>query len=204
MYLIRSYEDFLDYMRFSGKNASCIIPVVLIRPGTVMRMNERNGMDDFFDYFDARTGDITFFLPGYSYTPGTKLSHLFDKIVSGQRRRPAFSIQRLGEVEASNQDFVSFINTLENRCPSYRYYGNTELLLFRYIPGSGYERGEFDFRGLRRYNLTEVYRRRGRPGLMRFLETLLHDYRDFSEDFSFSEAADLLYNDIVQETNYGE
>ncbi len=39
---------------------------------------------------------------------------------------------------------------------------------------------------------------------MRFLETLLHDYRDFSEDFSFSEAAGLLYNDIVQETNYGE
>lgn len=201
---IRSYEDFLDYMRYSGKNTECIVPVVLIRPGTVMRMNERRNMDDFFDYFDERSGNVTFFLPGYSYTPGTGIAQFIRKITRGSGLKSIFKIRRLGDIDASNHDFVKFINTLETQNPRFHYQGNTELLLLRYIPGDDYEQGLFDFRHLHRYDLTMIMRRQGRSGLMRFLEYLLREYRRFPGGIGVIDSADLYYNSMFKENNHGE
>lgn len=195
---IRSYENFLDYMRYSGENTECIVPVVLIRPGTVMRLNERRDMDDFFDYFDERTGDVTFFLPGYSYTPGTRISQLIRKITRGSGPKSIFKIQRLGDIDASNHDFVEFISTLESQNPRFHYQGNTELLLLRYIPGADYGRGSFDFYHLHRYDLTMILMRQGRSGLMRFLESVLRDYRRCSGGMDVMDSADLYYNDMLR------
>ena len=120
------------------------------------------------------------------------------KIISGSGAKAIFKIRRLGDIDASNHDFVEFINTVETQNPRFHYQGNTELLLLQYIPGDDYEQGSFDFRHLRRYNLTLILGRQGRNGLMQFLEYILREYRRFSGGMDVIDAADLYYNDMIR------
>ena len=122
----------------------------------------------------------------------------------GPGPKSLFRIRRLGDIDASNHDFVEFINTLESQNPRFHYQGNTELLLLRYIPRGDYERGSFDFYHLRRYDLTLILMRLGRHGLMRFLESVLRDYRKLPGGMGVIDSADLYYNDMLRGDNNGK
>lgn len=64
------HEDLIDLWDTFGTGEGelpRIIPVLLIKPGTIQRLNRRGLISNLFDYFDRRTGDIGFYVPGYTY-----------------------------------------------------------------------------------------------------------------------------------------
>lgn len=74
----RTYEEFLEIMHyFSHNDTSQLIPVVIIKPSTISHLNQTGDLSRLFDYFDYRSDDIQFFLPGYCHSPILGLSILF-------------------------------------------------------------------------------------------------------------------------------
>lgn len=70
---IVSYKDFLDYNKWMKTTLNSYVPVVLMRPVSVLMMNENHYLDYIFDYYDHRTGEIQFFFPGYMQNPSKGL-----------------------------------------------------------------------------------------------------------------------------------
>lgn len=156
-----SYRDFMQYMARSSNNHSQLLPVVLIKPSTLLYLNREYRLDHLFDYFDRRTGnEVQFFLPGYSHYPSTSFlqsSSILPEIKPYNQNAVALNLTRLKKVYYSDNDFLNFVEILEQNAQNFRYYGNTELLFIKYIPGRDSALGRFDFSNIHRYNLSQIY-----------------------------------------------
>ncbi len=180
-----SYNDFLNFMRCSLNNQNKLIPVILIKPSTVLYLNSEYHLDHIFDYFDRRTGkDIQFFLPGYSHYPSTSFSEILPNVRPYNKKAIALRVNRLNEIYYSDNDFVSFIELLEENVPSFRYYGHTELLFIKYISSTEDNLGRLDFNKFYRFNLSQIYysNNHGYRDIEIILEEVLHLIREIKDE----------------------
>lgn len=183
-----SYRDFMQYMAWSSNNHSQLLPVVLIKPSTLLYLNREYQLDHLFDYFDRRSGDdVQFFLPGYSHYPSTSFlqyTSLLPEVKPYNQNAVALNLTRLKKIYYSENDFISFVEILEQNAPAFRYYGNTELLFIKYIPGIDRALGRFDFSNIHKYNLSQIYydHQEHFYPVERILEEVLHAIRSRQND----------------------
>lgn len=88
----------------------------------------------------------------------------------------ALQIQRLGVIYYNNHAFIEFIEYIERSAPSFRYYGDTELVFIKYLDSIQ----GFDFTDVHRYNLSNLFildQPQNQRALRRFLEVTIHEYR---------------------------
>lgn len=204
MNLISSFEDFLNYLQYSGNDNERLIPILLIRPSTIIHTNNVHSLDPVLDYYDVRTGAVQFYLPGYKQFPGMTLRHLLTSFRYRRIPPKAFNIQRLGNVGYSSQDFTDFVEVLEREIPGYHYYGDTELIFARYIPGNSNCPGQLDYSNYRCYNLSTIFLNNGYRGLGHFLEQTLKEYKQRPNDNDMLVATDRFYRAMTRRTDYGE
>ena len=116
-----------------------------------------------FSYLNVRTGNVTFFLPGFS--------NLEEGVVpyrSNHGREIVYQDESFGELYFDEQGFLDTVTWLEKNCPSYRYSEDLDLLIIKYrpvyidrcnsvFPGaySQYE-GNFDLHNMIVYNLDRL------------------------------------------------
>lgn len=88
-------------------------------------------------YLDDRTGDVTFFMPGFDVSNGKKLQYLsFD-----------------------SEGFIETVEWLERGCRSYKYSEDLDLVIIRYRPNSENIEQNFDLENLIAYNLDSLKRK---------------------------------------------
>ena len=176
MNVIKSYKEFLEFLRHSNINKECIIPIVLIKPSTVLLLNRDHRLDHLFDYYDERTGRLKFFLPGYNHNPQKpwlSIYLLMDSICQHKNRDNAIRIHRLGDIQYDNHAFTSFVDVLEHKIPDYHYYGDTELLFIKFIPSDNTITGDFDFQSYHVYNISALFHLHGYHSVERFIQIIL-------------------------------
>lgn len=208
---VRSYHDFQEFMNYWNYNGKPI-PVLLIKPNVLLSLrHDYSSIDELFDYFNHRTGEgIVFFLPGYSHYPVTSFAEIFPSPIMRPDKEFAmtyydYRTQQAHHVYYNNRDFVDFINIIEHGAPEFRYYGDTELLLSGFIPGSANQFGNLDFSTLpdHRYNLSELYRSHGINGhydiftVERFLEEVRCQIEEYCSEDEFYKAVDKLYSRLL-------
>ena len=133
-------------------------------------MNPRNqtnaGIDIIknFSYLNARTGNVTFFLPGFSN---------LDEGVVPYRSSHGYEIvyhdESFGELYFDEGGFLDTVTWLERNCPRYRYSEGLDLVIVKYrpvyidrcnyaFPGGLYPQYErnFDFQNMTTYNLDSL------------------------------------------------
>lgn len=170
-----SYKDFMEFMRWSNQDQ--LLPVILMKPSTLLYLNREHRLDHIFDYFDRRSGkDVQFFLPGYAHYPSTAFPELLFNLHTYNEKAVALNLNRLKNIYYSDDDFIEFIELLENSSPCFRYYGNTELLFIKYIAGTDGALGKFDFTAIHRFNLSHMFyaHQESFYQIERFLEEVLH------------------------------
>lgn len=132
-------------------------------------MNPRNqtnaGIDIIknFSYLDVRTGNVTFFLPGFS-----NMTEGVVPYCSNHGREIVYKDESFGELYFDERGFLDTITWLERNCPSYRYSEDLDLVIIRYrplyadryqpvFPGiyTKYEQN-FDLRNIIVYNLDQL------------------------------------------------
>ena len=175
-----SYQDFIEFMRWSSNNQDQLLPVILMKPSTMLRLNQQHQLEHIFDYFDRRSGKgVQFFLPGYSHYPDTAFADLLPDYCPYDKNAVALNLNRLKKIYYSDDDFINFIELFENNSPGFRYYGNTELLFVKYVAGTNGELGKFDFAVFYRFNLSHMYysNKESLYPIERFLEEVLHIIR---------------------------
>lgn len=204
MRLVSSFEDFLNNLQDSGNDIERFIPIVLIRPSTIIHTRDVHSLDPVLDYYDVRTGVVQFYLPGYVQIPGMTLRNLFQSVRCSRYRPRAFNIQRLGNVGYSNQSFSDFVEVLEREIPGYHYNGDTELIFARYIPGNGNCPGQLDYSNYRCYNLSTIFFNNGYRELGHFLEQTLKEYKQRPNDNDMLAAIDRFYRPMTRRMDYGE
>lgn len=182
---VLTYSDFLNYLRrYSNDEKRRYIPVLLIKPDTILYLNGEHRLDYIFNYFDRRTGSrVDFFLPGYSHYPNLSFPESmsyrpFDENVV------ALSLRRIGDIFYSDNAFVDFIELVEESCYQFRYYGDTELVFFLYDPGADESRGSFDFSLFHRYNLSKLFLSDNERlySVRHFLEEVIHEIIETPND----------------------
>lgn len=180
-----SYNDFKEFLRRSNQNQ--LLPVILMKPSTLLYLNREYRLGHAFDYFDRRSGkDVQFFLPGYSHYPSTAFPELLSGFRAYNENAVALKLNRIKNVYYSDDDFIDFIELLENNSPGFRYYGSTELLFIKYIAGTDGALGEFDFTAIHRFNLSHMFY--AHPDherfyqIERFLEEVLHAMHSAQSD----------------------
>lgn len=179
-----SYTDFMEFMRWSSNNQTQLLPVLLMKPSTMLYLNREHHLDQVFDYFDRRSKEVQFFLPGYSHYPSTVFADLLPRVRPYNENAIALNLHRLKKIYYSDNDFIEFIELLESNALNFHYYGNTELLFIKYIPGSDSELGTFDFSTMHRFNLSNMYYSYQKElfPVERFLEEVLHTIRFAKND----------------------
>ena len=182
--------DLWDRLGTGKGEESRIIPVLLIKPGTVQRLNRHYYISDLLDYFDRRTGDVGFYVPGYTYASGRGILKLL-----GNDPSVKVKLQRVGTILGTNEDFIDFINEFEKR--GYKYYGRTELLFIKYYSGAPRDVKEWEFDLLKRYDLTALYLAARLQGIEDFLEYIVGSFSDYETDFL--DRADHIYNTIMEQ-----
>ena len=132
-------------------------------------MNPRNqtnaGIDIIknFSYLDVRTGNVTFFLPGFS-----NMTEGVVPYCSNHGRKIVYKDESFGELYFDERGFLDTITWLERNCPSYRYSEDLDLVIVKYRPiyvdrcnsvfsdvYSQYERN-FDLQNMIVYNLDRL------------------------------------------------
>lgn len=132
-------------------------------------MNPRNqtnaGIDIIknFSYLDVRTGNVTFFLPGFS-----NMTEGVVPYCSNHGRKIVYKDESFGELYFDERGFLDTITWLERNCPSYRYSEDLDLVIIKYRPiyvdrcnsvfsdvYSQYERN-FDLQNMIVYNLDRL------------------------------------------------
>lgn len=201
---VSSFESFLENLRDSENNTKQLVPIVLIRPCTIIHTRNTQSLDAVFDYFDVRTGKIQFYMPGYMQSQEISLRRLLSTLRRNRMRTNAFNIQRLGNIGYSNQDFTAFVESLEREIPGYHYYGDTELLLIQYVPGKDDALGHLNYSIYRHYNLSILFMDGGYRGLSVFLEQTLHLYKECPTESELLANIDHLYKTMIRSVDYGE
>lgn len=110
-----------------------------------------------FSYLDVRTGNVTFFLPGFS--------NMAEGVVpyrSNNGYRVVYQDETFGELYFDERGFLDTIEWLENGSSSYRYSEDLDLVIVKYHPkfikGSTNELYEqnFDLSNMIVYNLDRL------------------------------------------------
>lgn len=153
-----SYHDFLEFLRYSSDNRDKLIPVLLIKPSTILHLNREGMLDHHFDYFDRRSGEnVQFFLPGYAHYPSLDFAEIFPNVRPYAKDAVALTTRRLGKIYYSEKAFVEFIEKIEDSSPDFIYRGDTELLFIKYLANTDYKIGSFDFCNIHSYNLSRLF-----------------------------------------------
>lgn len=112
-----------------------------------------------FSYLDVRTGNVTFFIPGFSNMAEGIVpyrSEYGDEVV--------YRDNTFGELYFDRIGFLETISWLERGCPSYRYSEDLDLVIVKYHPkfteSYAHEQYEqnFDFHNMIVYNLDYLKR----------------------------------------------
>ena len=82
-----------------------------------------------FLYLDVRTGNVTFFLPGFS-----NLAEGVVPYCSNNGREVVYQDSSFGELYFDERGFLDTINWLEQGCYSYKYSEDLDLVIIRYRP----------------------------------------------------------------------
>lgn len=153
-----SYHDFLEFMQYSSDGQDKLIPILLIKPSSILYLNRKRFLGNVFSYFDKRSGQhIQFFLPGYAHYPDIAFAEIFPMMQPYKCDAVAFSIERLGRIYYSERAFVDFIEKLEEHAPHFIYRGDTELLFIKYLANPQCDIGQFDFSEIHRYNISRLF-----------------------------------------------
>lgn len=98
-------------------------------------MNPRNqtnaGIDIIknFSYLNVRTGNVTFFLPGFS-----NLEEGVVPYCSNHGREIVYKDESFGEIYFDERGFLDTISWFESNSPSYRYSEDLDLVIVKYRP----------------------------------------------------------------------
>lgn len=172
MEAVRNYEDLCFSLHALGCKQS-IIPIILIKPSTILLFEDSLSLRHIFNYFDRRSGKgLFFYLPGYIHYPQSTIEPLFVP----SNATVALSLERIGNVYYSNDSFIGFLERLESLIPNYHYYGDTELILAEYEQ----ESEQLCFENYKRINLSDIFLKynntyRGYHEVENLLERILHD-----------------------------
>ena len=208
MNAVISYSDFQHYMSYNDSTSE-IIPIILIKPSVILNRRRLYRLDEVFDYFHHRTGEIiTFFLPGYAQYPRFEAGELLSHYRPFDEKAIAFSYHHHGmekNIYYNQEAFIDFINVIEEHSEGFRYYGNTELLLVKYVQEKIHSIGDIDFKSIHRYDLTQLFlsggsEYRGYNIVESFLEDVYHGYRRFRRDLNeevFFHSIDMFYDGIL-------
>lgn len=178
---IVSYKDFLEHMRWANDKDEILVPVILIKPSTILLLNREHHLNHLFEYYDRRTSEVQFFLPGYSHYPNYPHEALFSNCRPYNSNTIALQLRRLKTIYYSENDFIEFVETIERNAPDFRYYGNTELLFMKYVAGIDDPLGHFDFSQIFRYNISTIYH--NQPDRLEFIfEAIIHCIRSANND----------------------
>lgn len=191
-----SYKDIIDFMHWSQNNKDCFLPVILIKPETVLRLNSERRLDRIFNYFDRRSReDVQFFLPGYAHYPCSIYSQLLSTTPPYNKDTVALNLERLQSIHYSNNDFIEFIELIEKKAVGFRYYGDAELLFMKYVASKDGVLGHFDFNSFYRYNLSRLYysRQENFWYVEHFLEEVLHIIRCSNNDNEMFDIINSIY-----------
>ncbi|MBR2714680.1 MAG: hypothetical protein IKB73_00535, partial [Ruminococcus sp.] len=152
-----SYNSFLEFLQYSHGNNDKLIPIFLIKPATMIYLNERLHLDNHFNYFDRRAGrNVDFFLPGYAHYPSITFNQIFPNF-NYSKDAIALDTERLGRIYYNNADFIEFIEILERNSFNFIYRGDTELLFIKYLSNNQHAKGTFDFTTIYRFNLSDLF-----------------------------------------------
>lgn len=155
---VSSYYDFMEFLQNFRDNHDKLIPIVLIKPSVMLYLNQNYLLRDIFRYFDRRTGDnIQFFLPGYYHYPSTAFQTILAEVRPYSEEAVAFTTRRLGTIYYNENNFIEFVEQLENGSSEFIYRGDTELIFLKYTRGEQYNLGSFDFSKINRYNLSNLF-----------------------------------------------
>ena len=198
-----SYDDFLEFMKYYNNPniKDRLIPVVLIKPISVIHINERGVLNRIFDYFDSRTEkNIQFFLPGYAHFPTSAFAEVLPSYTPFNEDNIALRLNRLGTVYYNEKDFINFIKVLEEKDSSFKYYGDAELLFIKYESNCDY--GDFDFSNIYRFSLSQLYfSNEGYRGLRRieyFIEKVLLAIYESNDNEGLINTVTYLYNQFTE------
>lgn len=96
---VSSYNDFLKILIHYQENNDRLIPIILIKPSTMLYLNRELLLEHIFDYFNIRTGgNVQFFLPGYAHYPDAAFGHFFAKVRPYNEDAIALRTRRLGKI----------------------------------------------------------------------------------------------------------
>lgn len=180
-----SYNDFLVFMQWTTNQKNRLIPVLLIKPSTVLYLNRELMLDHLFDYYDRRTAnDIQFFLPGYAHYPTTSFAEILPNRSPHNENTVALRLSRLNNIYYSNDRFIDFVEILERNIQSFNYYGDTVLFFIEYLAGANGEVGRFNFKKHYQFNLSELYYSNNQniKRIDLFLESVIHAIRESRND----------------------
>lgn len=142
-----SYNDFLKFMQWSPNQNNRLIPVLLIKPSTVLYLNREHMLDHLFDYYDRRSAnDIQFFLPGYVHYPTTSFAEILPNWSPHNENTVAFKLSRLNNIYYSNDKFIDFVEVLERNIQDFKYYGDTVLFFIEYQADTNGKIGRLNFK----------------------------------------------------------
>ncbi len=95
-------------------------------------MNQTNAGIDIiknFSYLDVRTGNVTFFLPGFSNVDNGVVPYS-----SKDGEEVVYEDESFGKIYFDKQGFLNTISWLERNCPTYHYSDDLDLLILKYRP----------------------------------------------------------------------
>lgn len=180
-----SYNDFLKFMQWSPNQNNRLIPVLLIKPSTVLYLNREHMLDHLFDYYDRRSAnDIQFFLPGYVHYPTTSFAEILPNWSPHNENTVAFKLSRLNNIYYSNDKFIDFVEVLERNIQDFKYYGDTVLFFIEYQADTNGKIGRLNFKKNYQFNLSELYYSNNHPirRIDLFLESVIHSIRESRND----------------------
>lgn len=205
---VSSYNDFLEFLIHHQENNDRLIPIILIKPGTLLYLNRELLLEHTFDYFDLRTGrNVQFFIPGYAHYPDAAFGHFFAEVRPYNEDAIAVRTRRLGTIYYSDKDFVEFIEKLENEYLDFKYRGDTELLFLKYSSSKTHKLGKLDFSSIYRYNLTKMFysneyrtleQRHRMHEIEHFLEDVILAIRTANDDKQLINTIDCIYEKFMR------
>lgn len=156
MNTIVSMDQVLGKMEERVTDEPCIVPIIVVRPEVLSLFSYEGNVyfQRMLNFYDFRTGEIPFFLPGYYHTAPGKLL-----INEGCRTRgeQAFYIDRVGSIFFSAERFAQCLSELEDKNNGYHYLGATELILVQFYPKTSSKAASLDYPNMEVYDLARLF-----------------------------------------------
>ncbi len=126
---ISSYKDLIDALRWDERKRKKIRWYLFLIMNPRMQTNAGIDIIKNFTYLDLRTGNVTFFLPGFS-----NMDFGIGPYCSENGREIVYQDDSFGELYFDEKGFLETISWLEDGCSSYRYSEDLDLVIVKYIP----------------------------------------------------------------------